>query len=369
MKLLHIIDDMSYGGAQSLLSDLACVQKNVGIDVAVLVLKACDSGFVSKLKNAGISIISLSEGSVYNPFLIFKIGKYIRNYNIVHVHLFPAQYWVAFAKIMYGLKIPLITTEHSTHNGRRNHPILKYVDRWIYCHSYQYIACCSDKALDTFHTDFPVASAVSIPNGIDVERFLTAEPMDKTDIVGVSDSFLITMVARFQYPKRQDVLIEALCYLPSNAHVVLVGGEGPNKQMARCKKLAQSLGVSDKVHFLGIRDDVPSILKTSDVIVLSSEYEGLSLSSVEGMAAGHPFVATDANGLREVVNNAGVLFPNGDSRQLASIINHLYRDKVTRNAIAEQCRQRALDYDIRKMERSYFKLYENTLKITMRTYL
>ena len=69
--------------------------------------------------------------------------------------------------------------------------------------------------------------------------------------------------------------------------------------------MCDELGVSHRVLSLYIRKDVPRILKSSNVICMSSIYEGLSLSSIEGMASGHPFIATNVNGLREIVKGAG----------------------------------------------------------------
>ena len=90
---------------------------------------------------------------------------------------------------------------------------------------------------------------------------------------------------------------------------------------------------------------------------MSSEYEGLSLSSIEGMAAGKPFVATDVNGLREVVKDAGVLFELYDSVQLATILMRLKSDKEYYEKIVSKCRKRASQYDIQQMVEKYLNVY------------
>lgn len=125
--------------------------------------------------------------------------------------------------------------------------------------------------------------------------------------------------------------------------------------------MAEELGVSDRVHFLYIRSDVPRILKTSDVVMMSSEYEGLSLSSIEGMAAGKPFIATDVNGLREVVSGAGELFELYNSDQLASILSKLESDKEYYSLVAKRCSQRAAEFDIKVMADKYLDIYYKVL--------
>ena len=111
-----------------------------------------------------------------------------------------------------------------------------------------------------------------------------------------------------------------------------------------------------------VRSDVPRILKTSDVVMMSSEYEGLSLSSIEGMAAGKPFIATDVNGLREVVADAGELFELYNVEQLVSILSKLESDADYYNLIAKRCYQRALEFDINIMAEKYNKLYYELTK-------
>ena len=109
---------------------------------------------------------------------------------------------------------------------------------------------------------------------------------------------------------------------------------------------------------MGLRTDVPEILKAADYIVLSSHYEGLSLSSVEGMAAGKPFIASDVSGLREVVGGAGILFLEGDAISFASAIIRLNEDSALYKDVSEKCAQRAMEYDISNMINGYKNVYQ-----------
>jgi glycosyltransferase involved in cell wall biosynthesis len=111
-------------------------------------------------------------------------------------------------------------------------------------------------------------------------------------------------------------LIRAISLLPNNYKLQIVGG-GDETIGNELKSLCHELKVDDRVSFLGIRNDVPHIMMNSDINVLASHWEGLSLSSIEGMASGHPFMASDVDGLHEIVNGYGVLFKDGDYNQLA----------------------------------------------------
>lgn len=75
-------------------------------------------------------------------------------------------------------------------------------------------------------------------------------------------------------------------YLPEDYHLCLVGD---GERRAEFETLVKELGLEQRVHLLGLRSDVPEVLATSDYVVMCSHYEGLSLSSLEGMASGKPF--------------------------------------------------------------------------------
>lgn len=359
MRVLHIINWMKYGGAQSLVTDLLDVQKKAGLDVSLLCLIGIEeNGFLQRIKESGVPIYNVQiGGNMRNPIMIFKLIPYLKQYDVVHFHSFPDEYWVPIAKLISGAKCKLVYTVHSSHSPKYGHPIYKYIDHYIYKYLISAIACCSDKALETFKSFYPDIDAISVPNGINTIRYAEANPLTITSIVGEKCKFTITMVARFQNPKRHDVLIRALKELPEEIHLLFVGGKDDDPHFPTCKALAKELGLSTRIHFLGIRNDIPNLLKASDVVVLSSEYEGLSLSCLEGMAAGKPFVATNSDGLREIVSGCGLLFENGDSDTLASHIMRLYSDKKFYESIANSCQKRALMYDIKEMAKSYYNIY------------
>ena len=113
---------------------------------------------------------------------------------------------------------------------------------------------------------------------------------------------------------------------------------------------------------LGVRNDVSEQLALSDVVVLSSHWEGLSLSSIEGMASGRPFIASDVDGLREVVQGAGILFEHGNHEQLANEIRRLCENPDYYAEVARRCQKRASQYDISIMAQQYHDLYQTLMQ-------
>ena len=170
---------------------------------------------------------------------------------------------------------------------------------------------------------------------------------------------VVTMVAGFRYQKDQDTLIKAFQYLPTEQYELWLVGDGERRSVL--KDLVTQLGLQDNVRFWGIRSDIPVILKSSDIIVMSSHFEGLSLSSIEGMAVGKPFVASNVDGLHEITENAGILFPHGDAAVLADIIVRLKEESSYYRQVADQCMLRASEYDIRKTVDQYLQLYQSLI--------
>ena len=164
------------------------------------------------------------------------------------------------------------------------------------------------------------------------------------------------MVAGFREAKDQDTIVRAMRKLPKEEYEIWFVGDGSRKH--NVVKLVETLGVKENVIFWGLRSDVPSFLKTADVIVMSSHWEGMSLSNIEGMSAGKPFIASDVKGLHEVTNGYGILFPHEDEDALAAIIKKLHDDKEYYQKVACKCFERAQEFDISKTVKAYSEVYK-----------
>jgi len=360
MKVLQIINSLATGGAEKLILETVplCNKRDVQMDVVVL--NGENQPFMQALKVTNCcSVFSLSNQSVYNPMLIFKIMPYLKKYDIVHVHLFPSLYWVAFAKLASFSKTKLVYTEHSTSNNRRKNLLFKLIDKWVYAYYSKIITIAPE--VDTNikkHLNFSENKFELIQNGINLETINNETPILKSEIHPniKEDSKILIQVASFRYPKDQKTVIKALKDLPENILLVLVG-DGPLKN--DCETFAKSIQVQQRVFFLGIRMDVIKLLKAADIIVLSSHHEGLSLASIEGMASGKPFIASNAPGLGDIVKDAGILFPINDAETLAFEIKRLIEDNDHYNTTVTHCMERAQLYSINHTIAKEINLYKS----------
>lgn len=387
MKVLHVITSLQTGGAETLVVNLMPRFKALGHEVGVVVFNGEHTALMEQLEREcpECKIYRLGT-SYYNPWYIVKLIHIMRKYDVVHTHNSSPQLFAAIANIFCRKK--LITTEHNTNNRKRNHWLLAKIDRWMYTR-YDQTICISDQAEENLreYLAYPCplpegkgslspdpspkgkgesveysegnktqnsklkTKIITIYNGVDVETIHLAKPIEELK----TDKFVVVMVAGFRPQKDQDTLVKAMALLPKEQYELWLVGDGVRKESV--ERLVLSLGVQDNVKFLGLRPDVPRILKTADVVVMSTHYEGLSLSNIEGMAAGKPFVASDVEGIREVTKDYGILFPHEDAEALAAIIQQLHDDHEYYCHVATHCYERAKQYDISTMVLKYNDVY------------
>lgn len=361
MKVLQIINSLKIGGAEKLLVDSVPIYQQKGIEMDVLTLDNTSTSFRTQLEEkSNGKIIGLSKGSVYSPLFIFRLIPYLKKYDLIHLHLFPTLYWVVFAKLLSFSKVKLLYTEHNTSNRRRSNPFFKVLDKFIYRRLTKIVTIADEVDLNIKkHLGFDADHFQLIQNGVDVDHFHSAVAYPKTDFFEEED-FILIQVSSFRWQKDQNTLIQSLGLLPEKVKLLLVGTGG---LIEESKALVNQLNLNERVKFLGIRSDVPQLLKTADVIVLSSKHEGLSLSNIEGMSASKPFIGSDVPGLREIVRGYGLLFQQGNSKELAEKIQSLMDDADFSKEIAEKCYQRAKEFDIQKMVESYIDLYKIILNV------
>ena len=355
MKILHVIISLRTGGAEKLMLDLIPRLTAGRHEVDLLLFDGADTPFRKEAENLGIKVMDLGRHqSVYSPRCLFRLLPYLRKYDIVHTHNTAPQLFAAIGSVLCS--VVLCTTEHNTSNRRRGWRWYAAVDRWMYSR-YSKVICISQKAEDNLrqYIGNSKAEILTINNGIDVAKYATATASLELERIAPGSRKII-MVAGFRWEKDQDTLIKTLRHLPDEFHLFLVGDGARRSQL---ESLIKEQSLDGRVHLLGTRSDIPALLHAADYIVMSSHFEGLSLSSVEGMSVGKPFLASDVDGLREVVFGAGKLFPHGDSKALADSITKLDMDRDCYMQISERCMLRAKQYDIETMAEKYLAVYNS----------
>lgn len=362
MKVLQVIDSLpSTSGGSRFVVNLAKKISDRKIKSDVLLIDGKDSHFLSELVSNGINVIKLDENqkSRYRIKYIFQIARIMKNYDIVHVHVFPASYFVALATF-FNSSVPVVFTEHSSFNRRAPHHLFRVIEKIIFSR-FKIIVCLSDQVYKFIRKNLNVSveKLHIIENAIDSAAVMRAIPYSKEKLGFKRSDFLILMSSRLDPDKRHDLLIESLNLLDDNVKLLLAG-DGSTK--SNLQRLVKDLNLHERVIFLGARKDVFSLMKSVDINILVSNFEGLSLSALEAMSSSKPFIASNVQGLDFVVNDKRLLFEN-NSASIAEMIKCLQEDAIWNAKASKIVYSRAKMFDIQEMTKQYIKVYEDVLKM------
>lgn len=340
IKILQVIDSLGSGGAESLLKNFVLeVEKNnvFNIEIATLYHNAI---FKEEIKNAGIPVWDLNLEYKYDLRGILKIITVIKKgkYDIVHVHLFPANLFAAIASLFLPKGIKWIFSEHNVYNRRREFKIFKILDNFTYSR-YSKIICVSKQVESALSNWMPSVKGKTkvIPNAVLVPEYLNPCPIKTYDIL---------FVGRLTQAKGVDILLKAVKILKNkyskNLKIAIVG-DGPLKE--NLNNLAVELGVNEEVRFLGVRKDIGKLMESSNIFILPSRWEGLPMVILEAMSRGMGIIATKVGGIPEVIENGkeGILISPEDPEILAQTINKLLENEELRKNISQAAYKKVKD--------------------------
>jgi len=202
-----------------------------------------------------------------------------------------------------------------------------------------------------------------IPNAVDLQRFtkVTAESVKQFRQHYPSADKIITHISNFRPVKRIADVIKVFEKIQKNtvSHLLMVG-DGPEKSSA--VNLVNSLGIKNKVTFLGTSQYIETICASSDLFLLPSEHESFGLSALEAMAAGCPVVATEGSGVAEFVTSGvdGELAAVGDIDAMVEAANKilLHHHRYKEAAVKTACQ-----FDLTGMALVYENFYRDILKL------
>jgi glycosyltransferase involved in cell wall biosynthesis len=184
----------------------------------------------------------------------------------------------------------------------------------------------------------------------------------------MDDQFVVGMVGRINEAKGQHLLIQAVAKLDNkDIHAYFVGHEMKKGYTDTLKEMAQELGVSERVHFLGFMKNPHHFYQMCDAVVLASKRETFGLVLIEAMQVGTAVIGSNSGGVVEIIDDheSGLLFEKEDAQSLATSIKTLYSDTILRERIATAGMHKALD---KFSSETQFKALENILN-SMHTFV
>ncbi len=365
--LLMVVDDFGKGGAASVVYSL--IQ---GLDgkrfIPVLCCLDAVGSLGKELQSKGYKVVLLGRQPGVDWSLIPKIGAVIREnkVSLVHAHQHTAFFYSTLAAVKAG-RTPVVFTEHGRpypDKRRLSHVVINQ----LLCRLTSRIIAVSpavSRSLKVYEGISEKHIAV-IYNGIDPRPF--GIEVDKTVIrkaLGIpSEDQVCGMVARLGSEKDHLTLLRAIKLvrqrLPRTTLVLV--GDGPQRE--GLEEASRKLGLGSKVVFTGQRRDVPELLAIFDLAILSSHYEGTSVTLLEAMAAGKAVVASRVGGTPEVIEDGvtGWLCTPRAEEELAEKMIQLLRDPQLRHQLGGAARRRMKErFTQAQMVTSYERVYNQAL--------
>jgi glycosyltransferase involved in cell wall biosynthesis len=200
-----------------------------------------------------------------------------------------------------------------------------------------------------------------IHNGIAADAFAGQAPVGlRASLTAGTERPVVLCVARLDRGKGHRFLLRAAVQIPQA--IFVIAGDGP--ELGPLQAEARTLGIQERILFLGQRGDIPDLLASCDVFVLPSLNEGLPLSVLEAMAAGRAVVATDAGGTREAITHdeTGLLVPPADAAGLSAALRRMIGDPVLAQRLSGAARARVhKDFTTARMVEGNTRVYSELL--------
>ncbi len=348
MVVAQLLPSMRRAGAESVVALLCQGLAEAGVEVH-LVVAGGRFEYADELTDARINLhlLHLYEGPIrfYRFDIHRRISKSLLAFlgqlrpEVLHCHLSHSLIWASPAAARLGLKTFYTIHGNPAINGRglkawwRRREFVRAV-RTSRCR----LLAVSKSAARHMEDGLGLAAqSIAVqPNPIDLEKW--QPPLTAI----ISNPFGVIMVGTLYHLKRVHIAIQVLNILSTafpEARLE-IAGDGPER--ANLEELVRSLGLQERVSFLGVRRDIPELLKEAGVLWLLSEREGMPMVMLEAMASGVPVVATDKPGTNEFIRDGdnGLLVPQDDHQAVAAATSRIWRDTHLR----ERLRANGLTY-------------------------
>lgn len=348
-KVILSLVDLSFdklGSFETLLLSLSQKLIENNYESILIFRETVPDRFLDKCTGITTDSLSRSDNSVR---FYYQLAKIILKYkpDIVHLGFYPLFSPMNFIIYLCGCH-SIIVTDHLSGETPNHYGFKKglvFLRNKFFNYFTKKVTCVSNFVYER-NKLIPGVDANKLMRlylGVNLNRF---KPMTKTELKLIrqefnirQDSFVVCTAAHLIKDKGIDHFIRAAQQITEKHSDVLFLIIGKGKEENSLKKLAQDLGLNNKVIFLGLRDDTERIMAISNVFVCPSVWmEAFGLTNIEAMACGIPVVASKVGGIPEIIeeNITGILVEKENPRALADAIEQLYNDPELRMSMSEQ---------------------------------
>lgn len=371
IRIVHLATRLIFAGMGQVVASLVRDLPSRRYRSAIWCIEEADS-LGQKLQSEGYKVIALGRNRRRDFGLFFRIATLVRREQIDILHCHDDLSWF-YGTI--GARLGRISRILVTMHGRRPEFSRRHLwEQRALAGLTKSVVCVSSYLRQQIITEIGASpnKVVVVRNGIPLRlgQLRREQRQRARDIFGVPDSAIVVgSVGRLAEVKNLDLLIAAVADARAAVPVLrlVLVGEGPCQEHLIRKVTA--LGLSEVVIFTGLRNDVPELLPGFDLYVCSSDYEGVSLSILEAMAAARAVIATAVGGNPEIVhhNKTGILVERRNHRALAQALVELSRDAARRLQLGQQAKDAVEKiYGSDRMIDDYDALYQAILHPSLR---
>jgi glycosyltransferase involved in cell wall biosynthesis len=369
--ILHVLHTFRAGGAEVLVRDLVAAHAD-RFDHAIIALDE-DGPLRESFHQLGAHTYLLDRKPGLDHRCATALRRIAHQHHdaIIHAHQYTPFFYTALAQFTAGLDARIIFTEHGRHFPDRTRLPRRVINRLVLHRMADRITAVGHfiKQALIDHDGIPADRIEVIHNGIDPARF-AAPPAGfdrdrlRASIGADAGTRMILHVAGFRPVKDHATALQSLKWLHALGcpATLVFAGSGPT--MPQIQAEADALRLADRVKFLGNRTDIAALWHASDVGLLTSLSEGVSVAILEAGAAGKPVVATNVGGNSEIILDGltGKLAPRGDAAALAAALKDLLIDADQRARLGRAAAQRVCShFTQQQMHAAYTQIYHDLL--------
>lgn len=365
-RILMLVDGIGpeTGGGERMAIGLATALQGDDVQVTVCVTRSGTPPGSAReaLEAAGVRVFALQRPGRLGLRGFGPLVRFIREErpHILHSHKFGSNVWgVLFGR---AFRLPAIVAQEQTWSFQ-GQPHRVALDFMIGRLADSFVAVSTaDRERMIRKERVPARKVTVIPNA-HVPRAEGAVGDLRGELGLPLESSIVGTAAVLRPQKALDVLVEAFAGLGERADTHLViAGEGSQKEPLRVQ--ADELGIGSRVHLIGRREDMGTLLSGFDIAAMSSDYEGTPLFALECMASGTPLVATDVGGLSDLIEGgvSGLLVPRRDPTAMTMALGALLTDPAKREQLSSEARTRSREFSIARIASRFEDLYESLLE-------
>ncbi len=311
MHVLHIFNEITFSGAEIMYADAAPLFQQQGIDMTAVNTAQKQGSYIPVFEKAGIKVLNQPlSGGYKSPLVLWRYFRKVYSFiktekvDIVHVHRSDVFWYYAIAAAMAGKKT--IVTAHNVFKNRKITWLKAYLERLTARKLFRTTFQAISKSVYKNELNYYKNPSVWINNWYNPERFFPAAANEKKELrktLGIKeDDLVIVSAGGCSHVKNHGAILDALALVQKKyACTYLHLGTG-SLEKEEIKKTAD-LQLQQQVQFLGNRLNVRDYLVASDVYIMSSLYEGISIASIEAMACGIPVILYNVPGLWDLIEN------------------------------------------------------------------